>query len=145
MMEDDKISFILDQAAEEEKAYNWIPAANLYENALSIIINDNNIEKRAEIYKKLGYSRLRSANQAETAIQYKDFILLAKEAHEKAVDSFHEVNKKALELECQAEVHHNTALIAETKQKQERNSKIPSSFSKKLVLFFLMRMIKIVF
>ncbi|MFX1569064.1 MAG: nitrilase-related carbon-nitrogen hydrolase [Promethearchaeota archaeon] len=116
MIEGENLQSILDQAVKEEKEYNWIAAANLYENALNLMVLDDNISKKGEICKRLGYSSSRSANQAESAIQYKDFINLAKEAYEKAADCFRDAQKKALELECRAEVYHNSAIIAKTKK-----------------------------
>ncbi|MFW9901889.1 MAG: hypothetical protein ACFFDY_11515, partial [Candidatus Thorarchaeota archaeon] len=116
-MEAKNLQSILDQAVKEEKEYNWIAAANLYENALNLIVSDDDINKKGEIYKRLGYSSSRSANQAESAMQYKEFINHAKDAYEKAAKYFLETGNKAQELECRAEACYNTALITETNEK----------------------------
>jgi len=131
MMDSDQVRVILERAEREEKSYNWALVATLYEDALKLLYKENDVEKKAQVDKRLGYSYLRAANQAETATQYKDFINLAKEAYEKAEDCFHETEKKALELECRAEAYHKSALIAGTKQQAREEFKKSIEFFKK--------------
>ena len=116
MMDRDQVSIILERAEKEEKTYNWALVASLYEDALELLLKDNNVERKAQVNKKLGYSYARAANQVETSEQYKRLINLAICAQNIAAEYYKLLGMNGLELECLGKAHYNMGLIAESKK-----------------------------
>ena len=74
---------ILGEAAKLEKEYEWLQASEYYEQALSMI-DEGDYFRRGEIQEKIGYSLRRAAFQAESPEEFREKMILAVEAYEKA-------------------------------------------------------------
>jgi len=74
---------ILGKATELEKAYAWVAAAALYEQAL-LMAGKRDFLKRGVVQERIGYCLHRGAFQAETQEQFKSRMLKAVEAYERA-------------------------------------------------------------
>jgi len=61
---------ILHQAERSEKEYDWLGAAESYENALSLLPEDDS-SRRGEIHERLGYAFYRFAFQAESSDEFR--------------------------------------------------------------------------
>lgn len=59
---------LLERAKVEEKNYNWVEAAKLYEQATKLYLNKKLVEKAAEGYKKVGYAYSRGLRQQKQLI-----------------------------------------------------------------------------
>ena len=93
---------LLERAKAEEKAYNWIGAVKLYENAAKSYFNKNMIRKAAETYKKLGYAYEEAAHTVNTAGRFIEFRNSAANAFKEAMNLFITMRDKPEELECEA-------------------------------------------
>jgi len=103
---------LLERARAEEKAYNWVEAARLYEQAAEYFLSNKVIVKAAEIYKKLGYTNSRAANTSETAEEYKKRNQNAVKAYKNAAILFKKIGDKCNELECNAEMFYTNGMIS---------------------------------
>ena len=52
MLTEGKESDLLEKAEAEEKAYNWVDAAKIYERIIESSLKDNMMVETANIYKK---------------------------------------------------------------------------------------------
>ena len=95
---------LLEKAREEERNYNWIEAAVLYEKAVNFYLDENLIDKAADNYKNLGDSHYGAADTVETAEEYLKQIKYAIKAYKEAKKLFKQLGNKAVELECEAEI-----------------------------------------
>jgi tetratricopeptide (TPR) repeat protein len=94
---------LLEKAEAEEKLYSWAEAAKLYEQVAKLYVENNRIDKAAEIYKRVGDNYLEAIYSAETAEEYVERCKYAMLTYERAANLFKEVGNKAKELECEAE------------------------------------------
>jgi len=83
MMKGKKEAVLLERAGIEEKGYNWVEAARLYEEAAKSFWDKEMVEKAAGIYKKLGYVCARAAGTAETAEDHLELNKREVEAYKK--------------------------------------------------------------
>jgi len=103
---------LLEKAREEEKRYNWIGAAALYEKVLNFYSDKNLIEEAAGCYKHLGYSHFRAADTIDTAEEFLGQIKCAIKAYKEAKNLFTKLGNKSEELECKAEISFADGYIA---------------------------------
>ena len=74
---------VFDKARSLEKKYDWLKAADLYEQAL-LDVGKNDYLKRGEIQEKIGHCFHKVAMQAESREEFKQRMQRAAEAYEKA-------------------------------------------------------------
>jgi len=91
---------ILGQAKDREKEYSWSEAAELYEQALGAV-GEEDVLRRGELREQIGYCRYRGAFQAETQEEFKSRIQEAVGAYEMAAEVFAEADR-ARSLYCRA-------------------------------------------
>ena len=103
---------LLEKAREEERNYNWIEAAALYEKAVNFYLDENLLDQAADNYKKLGYTHTRAADTVETAEEYLKKIKCAIKAYEEAKELFRQLGNKSVELECEAEISSISGFLA---------------------------------
>ncbi len=94
---------LLDRANLEERNYNWIEAAKLYEKIAKSFLNKEMLENAAKVYKKLGYVNIQASETVDTSDEYKEQKRFAMIAYEKAVNLFRQIKNRSQELECEAE------------------------------------------
>jgi len=103
MMKGEREGVLLERAGVEEKGYNWVEAAGLYEQAAKSFLGKKMVEEAAGAYKKLGYACARAAGTAETAEEYVEQNKRALEAYKEAANLFKQTGNRPEELECDAE------------------------------------------
>ena len=101
---------LLEKGKAEEKAYNWVEAAKLYEQVAESFLGKKSMEEAAEVYRLLGYAHSRAARTAETAEEYKERHEKAINAYKKAVDLFKQTKNKPKELECEGLAFYVTSI-----------------------------------
>ncbi|GAG97150.1 unnamed protein product, partial [marine sediment metagenome] len=94
---------LLERAKSEEKAYNWVEAANLYKSIIKLYLDNELIKKAAETYKRLGYVYSRAAETAEIAEEYLERYKNCVNAYKDAAKNYKQNGNRAEELECMAE------------------------------------------
>jgi len=95
---------ILALAKEEEKKYDWLKAAELYEQALGVVGEKNFLEK-GKIRERIGFCFHRAAMQAESREEFKERMQRAIEAYEVAGRTFEKMTdeqKAAWMFRCEA-------------------------------------------
>lgn len=105
---------LLEKAREEERNYNWIEAANLYEKAVNFYLDKNLIDKAADCYKNLGYTHARAADTVETAEGYLKQIRCVIKDYKEARKLFRQLGNKSVELECEAEISYYSGALTTT-------------------------------
>ncbi|MFX1322142.1 MAG: nitrilase-related carbon-nitrogen hydrolase [Promethearchaeota archaeon] len=108
----ENIDSLLNKALDEERNYNWIEAAALYEKVAKHYLDENLVEKAADCYKSLGYSHARGADTVETAEDYLKQINCAIKAYRDASKFYKELRNKSAELECEAEIYFTSGFLA---------------------------------
>jgi len=103
---------VLKKAQEEERNFNWVSAANLYQKAVNFYLDKNLADKVADNYKKLGYAHARAADTVETAEEYLKQIKCAIKAYKDANKLFKRLGNKSVELECEGEISYFSGLLA---------------------------------
>lgn len=111
---------LLEKVREEERKYNWIEAATLYEKAINFYLDENFIDKAADNYKNLGYTHTRAADTVETAEEYLKQIKCAIKAYEEAKELFRQLGNKSVELECEAEISSIRGFLATSDTEAQR-------------------------
>ncbi len=101
---------LLEKAKDEEKAYNWVEAAKLYEQVAESFLGKKSTEEVAETYRMLGYAYSRAARTARRAKQFRERHEHAINAYRKAVDLFKQVKNKPKELECEGLAFYVTSI-----------------------------------
>jgi len=96
----------MDKAKEQEKSYNWIGAADFYEQASSWVLED--FLKAAELRERIGYCFLRAAFQAETNEEFRSRLKQSVEAYEKTA----ELHNKTEAEDKEAKINHAKAMVA---------------------------------
>nr|MDO8134798.1 hypothetical protein [Candidatus Njordarchaeum guaymaensis] len=94
---------LLQRAAAEEKSYNWIEAARLYEEAARSFLDRKMVGEAARVYKKLGHAYGWAGRTAETAEEHVRLYRSAVQANELAGNLFGQCKNKPERLECEAE------------------------------------------
>ncbi|MFX1321431.1 MAG: hypothetical protein ACFFAQ_07280, partial [Promethearchaeota archaeon] len=105
---------LLEQALAEEKNYNWLEAAKLYESTAEKFLEKNLEEKAAEIYKKLGYSYSRAAFTVKTNEKFVKYIKKSIKAYTDSMNIFEQIGNKSMKFECEAEAIFFRAYIADS-------------------------------
>jgi len=111
-MKEGREAALLERAGVEEKDYNWMEAARLYEEAAKSFLEKKMVEEAAGAYKKLGYACARAAGTAETAEEYLELNKRAVEAYKEAANLFKQTGNRPEELECEAEASYVSGLVA---------------------------------
>ncbi len=91
---------VLSKAEELEKKYDWVEAAEFYEQALRAV-RKRDLSKSGEIQERISYCLYRGAFQSETQKEFKSRMLEAVRAYEKAAEAYEEV-EHARGLYCNA-------------------------------------------
>ncbi|NIM44072.1 MAG: hypothetical protein GTO54_00290, partial [Nitrososphaeria archaeon] len=76
-----RVEDILGEAANLGKKYEWLGAADLYGQALSMV-DEEDYFRRGEIQEKIGYSLQRAAFQAENKQEFRERMQRSIEAYE---------------------------------------------------------------
>ena len=105
---------LLEKALAEEKNYNWLEAAKLYESTAEKFLEKNLEEKAAEIYKKLGYSYSRAAFTVKTNEKFIKYIKKTIKAYTDSMNIFEQIGNKSMKFECEAEAIFFRAYIADS-------------------------------
>jgi hypothetical protein len=104
MSESQHLQSTLNQAKEKEKTYDWVKAADLYEQALRVV-GKKDFLKKGEIGEKIGFCFHRAAFQAENHEEFKSGMRRAVEAYEKAHGFYEKLTdeqKAARMFRCEA-------------------------------------------
>jgi len=114
MISEENEADLLDKAEAEEKAYNWVEAANLYEPIIKFYLDSGLIRKAAKTHKKLGYAIEEAAFTVDTAEKFTEFHNMAIYAYKKAMNLFNKTGNQPEELECKALALNISGLIADS-------------------------------
>ncbi|MFX1406899.1 MAG: TIR domain-containing protein [Promethearchaeota archaeon] len=104
----------IETAEAEEKRYNWVEAAGLYENAANSFSNENMITEAADFYRKSGYASARAADTIKTAEKHIEMYNNAIKAYTEAANLFKEIEMQPEELESKAEVNFYIGFLKES-------------------------------
>ncbi|NHJ24077.1 MAG: carbon-nitrogen hydrolase family protein [Candidatus Lokiarchaeota archaeon] len=105
---------LLEKAISEEKVYNWIEAAKLYEQVANGYLKKNLTEKVGLIYKKLGDSYSRAAFNVKTNEEFVNYIKKTIKAYTEAMNIFEQIGNKSIKFECEAEIFFFRSYITDT-------------------------------
>jgi len=97
---------ILGKAAENEKEYDWLGAAEFYGKALSLV-PEAGLMKFGQIQERMGYAFYRAAMQAESVNEFRDRMSHSVAHYEKAKESYEkmsEAGKTPRILRCDATI-----------------------------------------
>ncbi|MCK4687237.1 MAG: hypothetical protein KAT66_03850, partial [Candidatus Lokiarchaeota archaeon] len=108
---------LLEQAESEEKNYNWVKAAELYEQAAKQLLEKNTLNEAAKVYNKFGEICLRAVMASETKEDYLNWDEQAVKAFHKAENLFSQVNSKLLSMECKAKALNALGLAVSSVEK----------------------------
>jgi KaiC/GvpD/RAD55 family RecA-like ATPase len=97
---------LLKKAKKCEKKYDWLAAAEIYEEASRLVQEDS--MKVTELRERIGYCFLRAAFQAETNEQFRSKLQQSAEAYEKVVDVHQETEVEDKE----ARINRAKAMVA---------------------------------
>ncbi len=129
MIENNRLSELLDRAKTEENLCNWAEAAKLYEQAGKSFLNKKKMKDAANAYKGLGHVYFLASETTDTKAEYVESIKRAIEAYNKTTKLFKQDKSRAEELECKAEALFANGFIASSINDAKR------SFSKSSELF----------
>ena len=96
------------RAGVEEKGYNWVEAARLYEQAAKSFLGEEMVEEAAEIRGRMGFCFYRAAMQAETHEDFRGRMRGAAGAYERAAKLFEKVEEEGK----RARINHSKAMAA---------------------------------
>lgn len=114
MTEEENEIVLLERASVEEKAYNWMEAAKLYEQVAKSFLDKKSVEMATGIYKKLGHAYSRGAETSETTEEFKENINRGIKAYKDAANLFKQKKNKPGELECEAEAFYMDGFVADS-------------------------------
>ena len=100
MLRRENVEAAIGRAGVLEKKYDWIKAAELYEQT-SRAIGKRDFSRAGEIQERIAYCLYRGAFQAETQEEFKGRMLEALEAYERAADAYEKI-EHAKSLHCKA-------------------------------------------
>ena len=129
MIDDDKVSDLLDRAQAEENLYNWTEAVRLYKLAAKSFSDKNKGEAAAIAYKGLGRVYALASETVDTKVEYVESIKGAIEAYNNATNLFKQSKNRAEEIECKAEALFANGFIGSS------ISEVKKSFSNSSDLF----------
>ena len=89
---------LLDGAIAEEKNYNWLEAAKLYEQVANNYRKKNLMEKTAEIYSKLGYIFSHAAYTVKNSEKLLEYIKQTIKAYTEAMKIFGQIGNISKKL-----------------------------------------------
>jgi hypothetical protein len=89
-----RVGTLLERAGVEEKGYNWVKAAKLYERAAKSFLGKKMGKKAADIREQMGYCFFRAAMQAETHKDFRRRMKLAAGAYERAAELFEKAEEE---------------------------------------------------
>ncbi len=112
MVKGKRAGTLLERAGVEEKDYNWVEAARLYEQAAKAFLGKKMVEEAAGAYKKLGYACYWAGRTAETAEEYVEQNKRAVKAYKEAANLFKQTGNRPEELECEAEALYVSGFVA---------------------------------
>jgi len=92
VLQGNSLESLLEKAKEHEKKYEWLQAAEVYEEASGTIKNIS-YESSAEIYEGKGFCLFKAAFQAQSNDQFTEIMTLAIQSYEKAVVFFEKTKK----------------------------------------------------
>ncbi len=104
MSEGRGVEQILGKAAEREREYDWLGAAEFYHRAIGLMAEQDFL-KIGDVYDRLGYALYRAAMQAENVDQFRSRIGQAITSYRQAKESYEkssEPRKTARALRCDA-------------------------------------------
>ncbi len=93
---------LLEKGIAEEKTYNWVDAAKLYEQIAKFYLDENLLEKAAKFYDKFGDICFRAVFASETKEDFLNWKEQANKAFNKAESLFKQTNDELLSMECKA-------------------------------------------
>ena len=76
---------LLDKGKEHEKSYEWLQAAENYNKAALLTTNAKEYVRAITIQERSGFSYFMASNQQETFEKFRDLIILAIDAYDKAL------------------------------------------------------------
>jgi KaiC/GvpD/RAD55 family RecA-like ATPase/tetratricopeptide (TPR) repeat protein len=106
---------LLEKAKELEKRYNWLDAADFYEQAYSLVSED--FLKAAELQEQIGFCFYSAARQADTNGVFSDRMELAVKAYKKSSELLQSIEKNGKH----AKISHVKALVAYASSCLERD------------------------
>ena len=115
MIENDKLSELLEKAKNEENSYNWADAAKVYEQVAKIFLDKKKMEDAASAYKTLGRIYFLISETTNTSNKFVESLNRTIEAYNKAANLFEENENKAEQLECKAESSFASGFIASSR------------------------------
>jgi KaiC/GvpD/RAD55 family RecA-like ATPase len=86
MHESQNLEYLLGQAKEQEKGYEWLSAVEFYKKALNSALDSKDFLKAGEISERIGFCYRRAAYQAENSENFKQHLKLATESYSKAAE-----------------------------------------------------------
>jgi len=104
---------VFDNAAVMEKEYDWVKAADLYEQAL-LSVGKEDFLKQGEIQEKIGFCLHRASMQAESGEEFKEKMRRAVEAYKKAGASYERLEdeqKTGRVFRCEAIAKYSSCLV----------------------------------
>lgn len=110
------------EASENEKAYNWLRAANSYEEALTVI-SQKESSRRGDIEERKGYALYKAAMQSESVESFRRRMSLAIEEYERArasCEESHETGAKARWFRCESMIAFLASWLAKAPQEKKR-------------------------
>ncbi|MFW9947883.1 MAG: hypothetical protein ACFFDX_13750, partial [Candidatus Odinarchaeota archaeon] len=102
-MKGENIEELLGKAKLEEEIFNWEKSAEIYNDALFVLENKNNLIETSKICKKLGYVNGQAADTMDTIEKFIESKNKAINYYKRAGEFFNRLKNKAEELECLAE------------------------------------------
>ena len=119
VLQNSTLESLLEKAKKEEKKYEWLQAAELYEKASSLVLKKNDMTKAAALVGRIGFCYSKAGFQAQTNIEFKKRLSLAIQAYEKKIQISEE--KKAKNK--QARIKQAEAFVAYGRSWLEKNPK----------------------
>ena len=114
---------LLEKARIEEKAYNWVEAAEIYNKVADYFKDAKMLVNAAETYKKIGYTSSLAAHTIDTTDEFMELINNAINAYKESARIFDEIGNKPKGLECKAEELLVSGLIQDSYLESEESFK----------------------
>ena len=109
----------LGKAAESEKEYDWLEAADFYGKAL-IQVHEADCSKLGQIQKRMGYAFYHAATQADDVDEFIRRMRLSAESYEKAVEMLAQI-APARALYCKGMARYSDSWYAEDASHKKRS------------------------
>ena len=92
-MQNNNLESLLKKAKDLEKKYEWLQAAEFYENASSLALKDNDSARALDLIDRIGLCYYRGAFQAQTNTKFRERLKLAIQAYEKEIKIIKEMKE----------------------------------------------------